>query len=74
MRPFEIVPPVLVNLSPPNPYFAATLKVWEQGHFLNFNGLTRLVSAAWPFAALVYLVYLSGAQRRSRSSNRDPVR
>ena len=56
---------VLVNLSPPNPYFAATLKVWEQGHFLNFNGLTRLVSAAWPFAALAYLVYLASAQRRT---------
>jgi VanZ family protein len=55
---------VLVNLAPPNPYLAATLKVWEQGHFLNFNGLTRLVSAAWPFAALVYLVYLAAARRR----------
>ena len=42
----------LVNLAPPNPYFADTLRVWAQGHFLNFNGLTRLVSAAWPFAAL----------------------
>jgi VanZ family protein len=59
---------VLVNLSPPNPYFAATLKVWEQGHFLNFNGLTRLVSAAWPFAALVYLVYLAAGRLR------DPLR
>jgi VanZ family protein len=59
---------VLVNLAPPNPYFAATLKVWEQGHFLNFNGLTRLVSAAWPFAALGYLVYLAAAQLR------DPLR
>ena len=55
---------VLVNLAPPNPYFANTLKVWEQGHFLNFNGLTRLVSAAWPFAALGYLVYLATAPRR----------
>ena len=55
---------VLVNLAPPNPYFAATLKVWEQGHFLNFNGLTRLVSAAWPFAALGYLVYLASARLR----------
>ncbi len=55
---------VLVNLAPPNPYFAATLKVWEQGHFLNFNGLTRLVSAAWPFVALGYLVYLAATQRR----------
>jgi len=58
-----MVATVLVNLSPPNPYFAETLKVWEQGHFLNFNGLTRLVSAAWPFAALVYLVYLAARRR-----------
>ncbi len=55
---------VLVNLAPPNPYFAAMLKVWEQGHFLNFNGLTRLASAMWPFAALGYLVYLAAGQRR----------
>jgi VanZ family protein len=55
---------VLVNLAPPNPYLADTLKVWEQGHFLNFNGLTRLVSAAWPFAALAYLVYLASARLR----------
>ena len=50
---------VLVNLSPPNPYTAAMLKLWQQGHFLNFNGLTRLVSAIWPFAALAYLVLLA---------------
>ena len=55
---------VLVNLAPPNPYFAAMLKVWEQGHFLNFNGLTWLVSAIWPFAALGYLVYLAAEQLR----------
>jgi len=55
---------VLVNLAPPNPYLTASLKVWNQGHFLNFNGLTRLVSALWPFAALGYLMYL--ASRRSR--------
>jgi VanZ family protein len=53
---------VLVNLAPPNPYLTASLKVWQQGHFLNFNGLTRLVSAVWPFAALGYLTYL-GARR-----------
>ena len=54
---------VLVNLAPPNPYLAATLKVWEQGHFLNFNGLTRLVGALWPFAALGLLVYLAAARQ-----------
>jgi len=60
---------VLVNLSPPNPYTAAMLKVWEHGHFLHFNGLTRLVSAAWPFAALAYLILLAsrvGGERALR--------
>ena len=55
---------VLVNLAPSNPYLAASLKVWQQGHFLNFNGLTRLVSALWPFAALGYLMYLAGSRPR----------
>ena len=50
---------VLVNLAPSNPYLAASLKLWEQGHFLNFNGLTRLVSALWAFAALAYLITLA---------------
>jgi len=54
---------VLLNLAPPNPYLAASLKVWQQGHFLNFNGLTRLVGSLWPFAALVYLVYLASYRR-----------
>lgn len=55
---------VLVNIGPPNPYLAAILSVWPQGHFLNFNGLTRLVSSVWPFAALAYLIWL--ASRRAR--------
>ena len=56
---------VLVNLAPPNPYFANTLRVWHQGHFLNFNGLTRLVSAAWPFIALAYLIFLASRRREA---------
>lgn len=56
---------VLVNLVPPNPYLAATLRVWQQGHFLNFNGLTRLVALAWPFAALAWLIW--AAARRERT-------
>jgi len=46
----------LVNLAPENPYLAQSLATWPQGHFLNFNGLTRLVSTLWPFAALAYLL------------------
>ena len=49
---------VLVNLTPFNPYSAAALAVWRQGHFLNFNGLTRLAASFWPFLALPYLILL----------------
>ena len=56
---------VLVNLAPANPYLAASLKVWQQGHFLNFNGLTRLVTAAWSFAALAYLFWLAARKPES---------
>jgi VanZ family protein len=49
---------VLVNLAPANPYSAAALATWRQGHFLNFNGLTRLVASLWPFLALPYLMLL----------------
>lgn len=50
---------VLVNLTPFNPYSTAALAAWRQGHFLNFNGLTRLVAAVWPFLALPYLSLLA---------------
>lgn len=53
---------VLVNMAPANPYLVATLVVWGQGHFLNFNGLTRLLSSVWPFAALLYLILLAARQ------------
>jgi VanZ family protein len=52
----------LVNLAPPNPYSLAALAAWRQGHFLNFNGLTRLVATLWPFMALPFL--LRAARRR----------
>lgn len=47
---------VLANLMPANPYLENTLRVWQQGHFLNFNGLTRLTSSLWPFLALPWLM------------------
>jgi VanZ family protein len=58
---------VLVNIAPENPYLAASLAVWRQGHFLNFNGLTRFVSWIWPFAALGYLMLLAGERARSNA-------
>lgn len=53
---------VLVNLMPINPYSPAALSVWRQGHFLNFNGLTRLIAAVWPYLTLLFLIW---ADRRS---------
>ena len=50
---------ILVNLAPPTPYSAAALAVWRQGHFLNFNGLTRLVATLWPFLTLPFLLLTS---------------
>ena len=47
---------VLANLMPDNPYFEHSLRDWRQGHFLNFNGLTRLISSLWPFLALPWLM------------------
>jgi VanZ family protein len=47
---------VLVNMTPPNPYSAAALAVWRQGHFLNFNGLTRIAGTLWPFLTLPFLL------------------
>lgn len=52
----------LVNLAPENPYLADMFAGWRQGHFLNFNGLTRLASMAWPFLALALLVFLPRGQ------------
>jgi hypothetical protein len=54
---------VLVNLAPQNPYMAAMLKLWQQGHFLNFNGLTRLLATLWPFAAIGFLIHLAARRR-----------
>ena len=58
--------PNYVNIAPENPYLAASLAVWRQGHFLNFNGLTRIVSSVWPFCALVVLMLLAGERERRR--------
>ena len=32
------------------------LAAWRQGHFLNFNGLTRLIATLWPFLTLPFLM------------------
>lgn len=51
-----LVGTVTVNIMPEDPYRLYGLSAWTQGHFLNFNGLTRWLGFVWPFAALPYLV------------------
>jgi VanZ family protein len=57
----------IVNLAPANPYNTATFSLWRQGQYLNFNGLTRLVSIVWPFAAMFYLVLLASDRGQAKS-------
>ncbi|MCF8197963.1 MAG: VanZ family protein [Sulfuritalea sp.] len=47
---------VMVNIGPENPYLLETMNTWNPGQFLNFNGLTRLISSLWPFIALPWLM------------------
>ena len=59
----------MVNLAPDNPYLIIVHQAWYQGHFLNFNGLTRLLSTLWPFAALTYLLmYATRALNKERDA------
>jgi len=61
---FFVAGTLLVNLAPENPYLAAALRVLQDGHYHSFNDMTRLLSAFWPFAVLVYL--LVPARRAAR--------
>ena len=51
-----LVGTALANLAPDNPYLLAPGSPTLVGHFLNFNGLTRLASVLWPFLALAWLM------------------
>ena len=49
---------LVLNVAPQNPYLQASIQTWRHGHFLSFNGVTRLVSTIWPFIALAYVIGL----------------
>lgn len=63
-----LIATTLVNLAPESPYTAASLLAWQQGHFLNFNGLTRFIASLWPLLAFSYLRLLT------RQSAAPPLR
>lgn len=54
----------LVNLAPENPFQPNSMRTIQEGHFLNFNGLTRLAACMWPFLALAYLTARSAVAAR----------
>lgn len=47
---------VMVNVAPDNPYLQNMLQIWNPGQYLNFTGLTRLISSLWPFFVLPWLM------------------
>jgi hypothetical protein len=59
---------VLVNVAPLNPYVEASVQKWQHGHFLSFEGMTGMVSAAWPFCAAAYLCWICAFPERRGAS------
>jgi VanZ family protein len=46
----------LVAHAPQDPYFAASLQLWEQGQFIRFHGMAQWVGWLWPYAAMGWLL------------------
>jgi VanZ family protein len=62
----------LANLAPDNPYLLGAASPTLLGHFLNFNGLTRLCSVLWPFLALAWLMVPAGGPEKSGEADPAP--
>ena len=45
-----------VAQAPDNPYFAQSLRAWEQGRFVRFHGLSQWIGWLWPYAAIGWLL------------------
>ena len=52
---------IVVAQAPSDPFFAQSLRGWEQGRFIRFYGVARWVGWLWPYAAIVYLLARLGA-------------
>jgi VanZ family protein len=46
----------LLNQAPASEYFTQTLKTWEQGRFIRFNGLAQWLGWLWPYVTLAYVL------------------
>jgi VanZ family protein len=57
----------LLNQAPASEYFTQTLKTWEQGRFIRFNGLAQWLGWLWPYVTLAYvLVRVSRSDTQNR--------
>jgi hypothetical protein len=54
---------MLVAQAPSDPYFAQSLRQWEQGKFVRFHGLAQWVGWLWPCAAMGWLLTRLGSDR-----------
>ena len=63
---------MLVNIAPENPYITRSVVIWQAGHFLSFNGTTRMVSSLWPFIAAAYLSWFSWVQSKHQAVAENP--
>jgi VanZ family protein len=52
-----------VAQAPGDPYFAQSLKAWEQGQFVRFHGLAQWVGWLWPYATMGWLLSRLGQRR-----------
>lgn len=52
----------LVAQAPADPYFALSLRAWEQGRFIHLHGVAQWVGWLWPYAAMVWLLTRLGAK------------
>jgi VanZ family protein len=59
----------LINQTGADPYFALSLKGWEQGRFIRFHGLAQWIGWVWPLAALMFLMIQVVAPSRPRATD-----
>jgi VanZ family protein len=64
----------LINQTGADPYFALSLKAWEQGRFIRFHGLAQWIGWVWPLAALVFLVIQVLSPAESRHADAPPAK
>ncbi len=60
----------LLNQAPADPYFAQTLRAWEQGRFIRFHGVVQWLGWLWPYAAMGYVFVRVSRAERPRGSEK----